>query len=45
LLREARNCLDEVMADLCEVEGALASFKAWLAVPPEFRRKDHDRVA
>jgi len=45
LLREARSCLDEVMTDLFDVEHALARFKAWLAVPPEFRRKDHDRVA
>ncbi|HXH20433.1 MAG TPA: hypothetical protein VNN10_00260 [Dehalococcoidia bacterium] len=44
LAKQARACLQEMLADLCELESVLARFQAFLAVPPEFRRA-HNRVA
>jgi hypothetical protein len=44
LAREAKGCLQEVLADMRDLEVKLARFRAWLAVPAEFRRA-RDRVA
>jgi hypothetical protein len=43
VLREARCCLDEVIADIADIAAVLANYKAWLAVP-EFLRGERDRV-
>ena len=43
VLREARCCLDEVIADISDLAAVLANYKAWLAVP-EFLRGERDPV-
>jgi hypothetical protein len=43
MLREARGCLDEVIADIEDLAAVIANYKAVLAVP-EFLRGDRDRV-
>jgi hypothetical protein len=45
LLREARSCLDEVIADIRDLEAVLASYRAWVSVPAPFLRAEKHRVA
>ena len=43
MLREARGCLDDVIADIQALALVIENYKAWLAVP-EFLRGERDRV-